>query len=317
MKRLFNIVLGATLIAGCSSHQGEGSFSQTYSLNSKGDRQQVETIALRRLEAYGIPVGDVNITNTSKHSIDLTISHVSDTTDFIPLLSPLGNLKVQETFDNSEMYSHLSAIGDWFESKKDSNYAEIRENLQLKLSGDDTLLFSDSLLLWKIIGPNVSETPEGYLLNPGSIAGYVHESDSLLASSLIQLGNTAVPFPEKIIYIYKASPQEGIMELHTLRNFVYPSMNTGHIEQSTAQQEDVLTLFLDHIAGFEFSEMARKNKGRSVAFLLDGKLISSVQVGEDVTGNGISIPGIGNAKTISAVIAGGTYPESVIVKRTK
>lgn len=317
MKPLFKTILASALLIGCSSHPEEGTYSQTYNLSAKGDRKQLETIAVKRLEAYGIPSGDITITNPSKHHIDITIANISDTADFLPILSPRGNLKVQETYDNSEMYGHLAAIGNWFESKKDSNYAELRAQLQLNPTSDDSLLFRDSLILWRIIGPNMKETPDGYLLNPGSIAGYVHVTDTVIASSLLDLGNKAVPFPENIIYLYKASPQEEIMELHTLRNFVYPSMNTGHIEQSTAQEDGILTLFLDHIAGFEFSEMAKKNQGRSVAFLMDGELIASVQIGEKITGNGISIPGIAHARTLSAIISGGTYPEPVIVKRIK
>ncbi len=249
--------------------------------------------------------------NKDNRSIEIKLPKTSDTATFKEYLLVKGNLRIQETFDASEIFPALGIIDgmivnnngyDFPFSKKDS-------------------VSPANLSLLALITPATDRY--GSMIK-GANLGFVQSKDTALVKSILKSERFSTILPRYFNCLWTRKQGEDYYGLIAIRMLPHSNMITSQdiLSANASKDEntgtDIINVNLKPEGSQRFAQMTRENLMKALSIVIDDIVYSSPIVSGEITGGKFVISGglsETEAKALSATLNYGVLPIDVKINK--
>jgi hypothetical protein len=260
---------------------------------------EAETKILKnRLKAWDASDIEVKF-NPSYHSIEITFRMLPE--DSMPvknLLETTGNFSIYETYNLIDIFKFLNEADITLHSITD----------QSKKTNPNPLFAA-------------LNTPSNEPSARRPVIGYVPGKDTLAVDSLLKLPGLKKEFPPSFIPLWSSNASENnSIELYAIKGGDLPPyspvLSGNFIDEASVDVDSrtglhVINMKMNKQAAADWKEVTKRNIGRAVALVMDGKVLVAPNVMNEIQSGACQISGNINkeeAKLMAAMLRSGSLP---------
>lgn len=347
LSRVFIIAI-ATLVfcGGCISQKGKSVIEITTEAPDIVTDSIVNISAevlLSRLTRYGIP--DKSVTcEVLGNRIHFAIKGVDNPDRIKRLLTASGKLEFWETYETSEVITSLAKVNDYLKTIPSEIVAEEKpveeddsdgQSLLEKISdiNDATTVegFKRQNPLFGIMKPNIDM--EGQCIK-GSVVGFTEAKDTARVNGYLCLKEVKAILPGDIKLLWSrdplryTDPEVVLHELHAIKaesSSVGALLNESAIVNATSSagaggSDAYVMLSMNAEGAAKWARVTRENIDRCIAIVLNGLVLSSPRVMQEITGGESQISGsfsLEEATDLAITLSSGVLPVELKIVEEK
>lgn len=321
-KIILSIIITVSLVlGGCLTPKTGSDMELTIEISVKNDESltaiqgglksavtRSSEVIMSRLKSFGISEKNIMV-EIAGNCIHLKLSGVSSPERIKNLLTDSGKLELWETYENGDVITFLAQANDYLKANKPAVTAaydkpaasddvtegqSVSEMMSEESSGDtDADKFMAENPLFGILRPNI--TNDGQPV-PGSVVGFAAGQDTAKVNGYLKMTQIKDLFPKDLRLMWSRKPYEydetkKLYELHaikvTSRDGRAP-ISGSEISSAKATVKskgaDVRVSFIMNSEGAGIlARMTHDNIDRSIAFVLNGYVIYSPRVVNEIT----------------------------------
>ena len=321
-RLILSIIITASLVlCGCITPKTGSDMELTIEISVKNDNgltanqgelksavTRSSEVIMSRLKSFGISEKNI-VMETAGNCIHLKLSGVSSPERIKNLLTDSGKLELWETYENGDVITFLTQANDYLKANKPSVTAandkpaasddeaegqSLEDMMSEEASGEtDADKFIAENPLFGILRPNIDNDGQPM---PGSVVGFATEQDTAKVNGYLKMTQIKNLFPGDLKLMWSRKPYgfddtKRIYELHaikiTSRDGQAP-LNGSAISSAKAtiksKGADVRVSFSMNSEGAGIlARMTHDNIDRNIAFVMNGSVIYSPRVVNEIT----------------------------------
>lgn len=318
---VFSIAVAITAIQGCVR-------AEKYNLSivaepelavqiiKPGELENASAVIKDRLVSFGIREEMISF-STENGRIIIKISEIdtADAGNVTKIITQRGKASLMPTYDNKDIFEHLVNANSVFMTIPGIDTLVKEESVADTSSTEEDMILAaaDSAAqagmreyreqnpLFALLQPNIRADGEPF---PGSAVGLAVAKDTSLIIRLLNMDIVRFQFPLEMVLCwsrdpYKYDPERSLYELHALRDPRNKSEETidgssilkAGVSGNRTSFEKILHIELNEEGSKAFSDMTAGSVDKSIALVIDNRVISSPRVASAITGGKIDITG--------------------------
>jgi SecD/SecF fusion protein len=302
--------------------------------------EKTREILLKRIDMHGIENPSVQCTgNNGRIIVELPGMKPDERLEKL-LLAP-GKLEFWETYDNAEIGPILIEANELLKgfsaSKSDSTSKELKNDSTKSLEEQIAIIkqINNDLqekmenTLFGRLAPSTTSSNDGLILSSGATLGYASAEDTMFIMRSLLQPETWKLFPENLRLAWSSKPidQEGVtFQLIALKSTSHAqgaAMTGNIIKHAKKDMRDgplFITMEMTEAAADDWSVLTRNNINKSIAIVIDNKVLSYPIVQGEIRGGISSITGSftqEEADDFATILNSGCLPASVFLLKKK
>ncbi len=300
----------------------------------------INAILKKRLLTFGLKEKSIS-SEIKGNTIRLKLSGVTDTVRLKRLLTTPGNLEFRETYELGEVFSYLDNADKYLIShpkivikkqpkKQESGGSDLAELFEDESQKTDSLLTGEE---WDMSHPLFGRlrlnTGMDGTAQKGSLVGFSHIKDTAVVNTYLRMPDVRPLLPADLQFAWSKDPakysSDTLYELHAIKtaNVDGKAPVNGNVVVSALVLSGkkyafpVVQISMNNEGAIAWGIMTRDNTGRSIAIMIDGRVVSSPRVMSEITGGISEISAaftISEAEELADVINSGCLPASVVIE---
>lgn len=325
MKKYYQLLFVlAVVFAGCGlAPKGDCIYNAKLDLGAatNAERQQIKRIIEQRLDGYGFLPADFNLSESGK-ILNVTVKNCDCEKDgqaFNGLLTSSGALEFWETYENEKIYPYIEKADQvlaktWTEDSESINKAKPvgdnshessnpkgQENEQESSDTSRINHFKTARAanpLFVVLAPAIHQQEGGvYMLSQGPIVGYAFPTDTAAIINYISRKEVAAVFPYDLKFAWSQKEVEDskMLQVYALKEHPLTKgarLSGDIISNATKQEQEglsTISMTMKPEPAVAWQQITKENINRSIAIMMDGKVLSAPIVLSEITGGQSSI----------------------------
>ncbi|MFH0894854.1 MAG: hypothetical protein V2A54_10510 [Bacteroidota bacterium] len=267
---------------------------------------------------------DLNVLRyADKDWITFEVKNVENSELVKKTIVPRGELVFWRTYEFADLWDKIENANTRLAScLKDGQLENIREYLSIR---QDFAKYAKDNPLFALLQPSLLQDEKGnYRCNKGPVVGFVVESDRDKVMQMLKVPSVKAMLPRDLFFCWSDKPQENsgfFYELVALRKELYglPLLTGDAITQAdqttNGDGQTEIVIEMNEEGSKRWERITKDNIGKSIALVIDGKVLVYPVVNDIIESGRSSITGNLNeeeAQSLSIVLKNGKLPMSLI-----
>jgi len=300
----------------------------------------VNAILKKRLLSFGLKEKSI-FSEINGNTIHLKLSGVTDTVRLKRLLTTPGNLEFRETYELGEVFSNLDNADKYLIShpevvinkqpkKQEPGGSELADLIENESLRPDSLLTSEEWdqrhPLFGRLRPNIGMDGTA---QKGSLVGFSRIEDTAVVNTYLKMQDIRSLLPTDLQFAWSKDQvkysSDTLYELHAVKRPTEAGkapvngsvIVSAMVLSGKKYAFPVVQISMNNEGAAAWEIMTRDNTGRSIAIMIDGRVVSSPRVMSEITGGISEISAaftISEAEELADVINSGCLPASVVIE---